>query len=173
MPTILDLHGHQDAGIKFDGRSLVPLHARQAARAGAGVLHHRVHLDAQARLAHAGVEAIHALEPDFHFKPEVELYNLIDGPGGERATWPSKEPEVVAMLEARMQAHIAKREKETGRHEPDLHQPRTGTGTACGPFKTSQQAYDTLHIGSPEAAQELQEAEKARREIEMQRGAKV
>ena len=26
----------------------------------------------------------------------------------------------------------------------------------CGPFKTSQQAYDTLHIGDPGAAQRLQ-----------------
>ncbi len=46
-------------------------------------------------------------------------------------------------------------------------------GLGCGPFKTSEQAYDTLHIGSIEGAKELQEAEKARREIELQRGAKV
>ena len=44
---------------------------------------------------------IHALEPDFHFKPEVELYNLITDPG-ENHNLAEKEPEIVALLEARM-----------------------------------------------------------------------
>ena len=79
---------------------------------------------------------------------------------------------MVRLLEARMQAHIARREKETGRKNP-IYTNLDWHGTGGGPFKTSQQAYDTLHIGSPEAAKELQEAEKARREIELQRGAKV
>ena len=80
-------------------------------------------------------------------------------------------------LEARMQDHIAKREKETGRRNPmetnlDWH------GTGGGPFKSSDQAYNTLYIGSPKAAKELQEKEarekeeKARRELETQRGAR-
>ena len=76
-----------------------------------------MHLDAQARLAHAAVEAIHALEPDFHFKPEVELYNLIADPQ-ENRNLAKAEPGVVKMLEERMQAHIARREKETGRTNP-------------------------------------------------------
>ncbi len=60
---------------------------------------------------------IHALEPDFHFKPEIELYNLIDDPE-ENHNLAAQEPEVVKFLEARMQAHIAKREEETGRTNP-------------------------------------------------------
>ncbi len=37
-----------------------------------------------------------ALEPDFHFKPEVELYNLIDDPE-ENDNLAKKEPDVVAL----------------------------------------------------------------------------
>ena len=71
------------------------------------------------------------------------------------------------MLEARLQAHIARREKETGRRKPiltnlDWH------GKGCGPFASSQQAYDSLYIGSPKAAQALQARMK---ELQAQRGA--
>jgi len=103
------------------------------------------------------------LEPDFHFKPEVELYDLIRDPG-ETHNLAKKEPGVVAMLEARMQAWIAKREKETGRTNPMLTN-LNWHGYKCGPFKTAQQAYDTMHIGSPGAAQALQA-----KELQTQRG---
>jgi hypothetical protein len=112
---------------------------------------------------------IHALEPDFHFKPEVELYNLITDPQENRNVAKS-EPAVVKMLEERMKAHIARREKETGRTNPiytnlnwhtDWHKKGAGT------FKTSRQAYNTLHIGSPNAAKQVQQ-----RELLTQRGAK-
>ena len=63
-----------------------------------------------------------------------------------------------------MQAHIAKREKETGRTNP-IYTNLNWHGHG-GPFKTSQQAYDTLHIGSPKAAQALQA-----KELQTQRGA--
>lgn len=107
---------------------------------------------------------IHALEPDFHFKPQVELYNLIEDPE-ETRNLATKEPKVVAWLEDRMQAHIARREKATGRKNPiytnlNWH----GKGEQ---FTTSQQAYDTLHIGSPRTAQALQA-----KELQAQRGAK-
>jgi arylsulfatase A-like enzyme len=108
---------------------------------------------------------IHALEPDFHFKPEVELYNMVTDPE-ENHNVAESEPGVVRMLEARMQAHIARREKETGRTNPmgrnlDWH------GHGCGPFKSSEQAYTTMHIGSPKAAKGLQA-----KELRTQRGAK-
>ena len=32
-------------------------------------------------------------------------------------------------------------------------------GKGTGPFKSSQEAYDTMHIGSPKAAQKLQAGE--------------
>src|SRR5690606_38506905 len=63
-----------------------------------------------------------ALEPDFHFKPEVELYNLIEDPD-ELTNVAAENPDVVALLQNRMQQYIARREKETGRPNPMLHQP--------------------------------------------------
>ena len=102
-----------------------------------------------------------ALEPDFHFKPEVELYNLVTDPE-ENNNVADENPEIVAALRARMEKHIAERTAATGRENPmdtnlDWH------GAGCGPFKTSQQAYDTMHIGDPETARRLQaEGEKKR-----------
>lgn len=103
---------------------------------------------------------IHALEPDVHFKPEIELYNLIIDPE-ENHNVASNEPEIVKLLENRMQAHIAKREMETARTNP-MYTNLNWHGMDCGPFKTSEQAYSTLHIGSPKAAQQLQAGEKVK-----------
>ena len=100
-----------------------------------------------------------ALEPDFHFKPAVELYNLVEDPA-ENNNLAEREPDVVALLRARMEAWIARREAETGLPEPDLHTRATGTAKGVGPFKTSQQAYDTLHIGDPAQARRLQAGDK-------------
>ena len=106
-------------------------------------------------------------------------YSLVKDPG-ETDNLAEKEPEVVKWLQHRMYAHIAKREKETGRKNPidvtlDWH------GLKCGAFKSSQQAYDSMYIGSPNTAKDLQakdakekEAEaKKLKELETQRGAKL
>jgi hypothetical protein len=98
---------------------------------------------------------IHALEPDFHFKPEVELYNLLADPE-ENCNLAESEKKIVAALEAKMQHWIKKREKETGRPNP-MYTNLQWHGTSYeGPFKTSQDAYDTLHIGDPVTARRLQ-----------------
>jgi len=164
-PTILDLMGVKP-GIRFDGRSLAPLLHGQPR-----VVEPEFYITECTWMRKHGWRTpqwklIHALEPDFHFKPEVELYDLHRDPG-ETVNLAKKEPEIVATLEARMQAWIAKREKETGRRNPiftnlDWH------GKGCGPFKTSQQAYDTMHIGSPVAAKSLQT-----KELTTQRGQKT
>jgi len=96
-----------------------------------------------------------ALEPDFHFKPEVELYNLIADPD-ENNNLAETEPAVVANLRARMEAWIAKREKETGLPNPIHNQGDWHGKEGVGPFKSSQQAYDSLHIGDPTQAARLQ-----------------
>ena len=96
-----------------------------------------------------------ALEPDFHFKPEVELYNLTDDPQ-ELDNLAEKRPEVVADLKGRMEAWIARREKETGLPAPIFEQGDWHGHAGVGAFKTSQQAYDTLHIGDPKQAARLQ-----------------
>jgi len=93
-----------------------------------------------------------ALEPDFHFKPEVELYNLVRDPE-EYCNVADENPALVATLRARMDAFIAKREQEQGITNPMLTQGEWNNGA---PYATSEEAYNTMHIGDPETARRLQ-----------------
>lgn len=164
MPTILDIMGIKTK-IKFDGRSLTPLFSGKPR-----VQEPEYYLTEATWMRKHGWRTpewklIHALEPDMHFKPEVELYNLLKDPE-ENHNVADENPEVVKMLEERMHNWIAKREKETGRTNPIYTNLNW-----CGhgkPFASSQEAYDTLHIGSPRAAQELQA-----KELQTQRGQKL
>ena len=96
-----------------------------------------------------------ALEPDFHFKPAIELYNLIEDPHEDRNV-ADQFPEVVQSLRTRMEKWIKKREKETRIKNPMLCQGDWHGHKGVGPFKTAKQAYTTLHIGDVGAAQRLQ-----------------
>ncbi len=97
-----------------------------------------------------------ALEPDFHFKPPVELYNLMEDPD-ENTNLADTHPDVVAMLRGRMDAFIARREEELGITNPMLTQGAWHGHEEIGPaFKSSQQAYDTMHIGDRKQAAKLQ-----------------
>ena len=154
-PTILDVLGIR-AKVPFDGRSLF---GEMKGRKRAGDTEFYI-TECTWMRKHGWRtphwKLIHALEPDFHFKPEVELYNLIDDPE-ENRNLAKKEPRVVAMLEERMRAWIARREKQTGRTNPmytNLHWH--GHPKIQRPFASSQEAYDHLHIGDPEAARKLQ-----------------
>lgn len=153
MPTILDVLGI-DSGIEFDGRNLMEL-----VRGGNITQEPEMYITECTWQRKHGWRTpewklIVALEPDFHYKPEVELYNLIKDPD-ENDNVAEKEPAVVKMLTERMLAHIAKREKEAGRENP-IYNNLDWHGMGCGPFKTSDQAYNTMHIGDPEAARRLQ-----------------
>ena len=164
-PTILDLMGIKTPRIKFDGRSLCPL-----LHGSPRTPEPEFYITEATWMRKHGWRTpewklIHALEPDFHYKPEVELYNMIQDPDENRNV-AKEEPGVVALLEARMQAHIRRREKETGRANPAF----TNTnwhGRGTGPFKSSDEAYNSMHIGSPKAARGLQA-----KELQTQRGAK-
>ena len=154
-PTILDLLGVR-SGVEFDGQSLAGEMQGKPRRPDT-----ELYLTECTWMRKHGWRTpqwkyIHALEPDFHFKPEVELYNLIEDPA-ESVNLAGKEKAVVELLEQRMLAWIARREKQTGRTNPiytnlNWH----GSKTVQGPFVSSQQAYDTMHIGDPEAARKLQ-----------------
>ena len=90
-----------------------------------------------------------------------ELVNIAD-----------KEPGVVQMLTDRMNAHIAKRETATGRINP-IYTNTWWHGKGEEAFTSSKQAYDTMYIGSPKAAQKLQAKDKKKlKELQTQRGAK-
>lgn len=158
VPTILELLGVRP-GIKFDGTSLLPLVSGQRA-----TNYSEFYITECTWMRKHGWRTpewklIVALEPDFHFKPEVELYNLIADPL-ELKNLATKEPGIVANLRQRMEDWIAKREKETGQPNPMYTNLDWHGKPGLGPFKTSQQAYDTLHIGSVGAANRLQGGKK-------------
>ena len=96
-----------------------------------------------------------ALEPDFHFKPPVELYNLIQDPD-ENNNLVEVHPDIVNVLETRMKSWILQREQETGLTNPIMTQGDWHGHKGIGPFKTSEQAYNTMHIGDAGAAARLQ-----------------
>lgn len=168
-PTILNLLGVKTK-FSFDGRDLAPIW-----RGETRPVESEFYITECTWMRKHGWRTpqwklIHALEPDFHFKPEVELYNLMEDPG-EHHNLAMQEPAVVNLLEARMQDHIQRREKQTGRRNP-VYTNLNWHGLGCGPFKTSQQAYESMHIGSPKVAQSLQAKDaKQLKELQTQRGA--
>lgn len=96
-----------------------------------------------------------ALEPDFHFKPPVELYNLVSDPA-EDVNLAEREPAIVELLRSRMQAFVERRERQTGRPNP-IADPGDWHGVeGAGPFSSSEQAYQRLFIGSSRQAHRLQ-----------------
>ena len=154
MPTILDLAGIE-TDINFDGRSLMSL-----VRGEIPSYESEFYITECTWMRKHGWRTpqwklIVALEPDFHFKPKVELYNLIEDPD-ENHNLAETHPDVVDSLKQRMFAWIAKREQETGLPNPMLTQGDWHGHAGVGAFKTSQQAYNTMHIGDPTQAAKLQ-----------------
>ncbi|MGQ9808959.1 MAG: sulfatase family protein [Armatimonadota bacterium] len=162
-PTILDLLGIE-TDIAFDGRSLVPLMRGEWREPEPEFYITECTWMRKHGWRTPEWKLIVALEPDMHFKPPVELYNLIKDPE-ENNNLADEEPGVVRMLKERMEAHIARREKETGRTNP-IYTNLNWHGRGVQ-FKNSQEAYDTLYIGSPSQARDLQA-----RELQTQRGQK-
>ena len=157
VPTIMELAGI-DTGIEYDGRSLM-----QLVNGEADSFESEFYITECTWMRKHGWRTPHwkliiALEPDFHFKPEIELYNLVEDPD-ENNNLAESEPEMVALLKGRMDAWIAKREQETGKPNPMHHQGDWHGHEGLGPFTSSQQAYDTLHIGSASQARRLQARE--------------
>lgn len=158
MPTLLELAGIEAQETIFDGRSLMPMvraeipsHASEFYITECTWMRKHGWRTPQWKL-------IVALEPDFHFKPAVELYNLVEDPL-ENHNLAESNPDVVALLCERMEAWIARREAETGLPNPIHHQGDWHGHPGVGAFTSSQQAYDTLHIGDPAQAARLQAGE--------------
>src|SRR5699024_8498491 len=97
-------------------------------------------------------------EPDLHFKPDVGLDNLIKDPE-ELTNVPDEEPEFVLMLTERMHQFIKRSVSETGRRNP-MYTILNWHGHGHGSFQSSEEAYQTMYIGSIDTAQQLQAKEK-------------
>lgn len=153
MPTVLDLLGIE-TNIQFDGQNLVKwMNGDEIKRISEFYITECTWMRKHGWRTPEW-KLIRALEPDFHFKPEVELYNLIRDPE-ENHNVADQEPEIVALLEKRMNDYIAKREAETNRVNPIFTNLNWhGKGK---PFTTSQEAYDGMYIGSIVNARSLQE----------------
>ena len=154
VPTLLEL-AEIESDIRFDGRSLLPMVRDEIASHES-----EFYITECTWMRKHGWRTPHwkliiALEPDFHFKPEVELYNLVEDPE-ESVNLAESRPDVVELLRARMEAWIAQREAETGLPNPIYDQGDWHGHAGVGSFTSSQQAYDTLHIGDPNQAARLQ-----------------
>ncbi|GEM_PF-61904 len=155
VPTLLDLAEIERTDLTFEGRSLLPLMNGEVPS-----FESEFYITECTWMRKHGWRTpqwklMVALEPDFHFKPAVELYNLIEDPL-ENNNLAESQPALVAMLRDRMNAWVTKRESETGFPNPMDHQGDWHGHEDVGPFKTSQQAYDTMHIGDPAQAARLQ-----------------
>lgn len=154
LPTLLELASIQH-DIAFDGRSLLPMMRSEVASHESEFYITECTWMRKHGWRTPQWKLILALEPDFHFKPLVELYNLVEDPQ-ENNNLADSQPEVVAALKTRMDAWIARREAETGLPNPIHHQGDWHGKEGVGAFTSSQQAYDTLHIGDPAQAARLQ-----------------
>ena len=154
VPTLLELAGLQ-TGLEFDGSSLTQLVEGETVS-----FEPEFYITECTWMRKHGWRTpqwklILALEPDFHSKPPVELYDLVIDPR-ELQNVAEENPDIVAALRSRMDAFIERRERELGITNPMLTQGDWHGHAGVGPFKTSQQAYDTLHIESAASAKRLQ-----------------
>ena len=153
VPTLMELLGIRP-GIKFDGTSLMPLLGTQRASNYSDFYITECTWMRKHGWRTPEWKLMVALEPDFHFKPQVELYNLVQDPL-ELDNRADREPEICAALKQRMEAWIARRERQSGRTNPMYTNLQWHGTSHRGPFQSSQQANDTLHIGSATAANKL------------------
>ncbi|MCY4019157.1 MAG: sulfatase [Chloroflexi bacterium] len=159
LPTLLDLAGLEDQaasdGYQFDGQSLMSMVNGEVTSFDSEFYISECTWMRKHGWRTPGWKLMVALEPDFHFKPPIELFNLVEDPN-EDNNLADERPDVVEALRARMDAWIAKREAETGLTNPMLTQGDWHGHKGIGPFKTSQQAYDTLSLPDLEKAIRLQ-----------------
>ncbi len=158
VPTLMELAGIKTRE-KFDGQSVMKLVRGEAASFDSEFYITECTWQRKHGWRTPQWKLIVALEPDFHFMPPVELYNLVEDPHEDRNV-AAENPEVVKTLRTRMEKWIAKREKETGITNPILNQGDWHGLKGVGSFKTSQQAYDAVHIGDPKQAAKLQQKNK-------------
>ena len=154
VPTLLEL-ADIETDIAFDGKSLTPLMNGEITSYDSEFYITECTWMRKHGWRTPEWKLIVALEPDFHFKPPVELYNLIQDPD-ENNNLVDEHPDIVNVLETRMKSWILQREQETGLTNPIMTQGDWHGHKGVGPFKSSEQAYNTMHIGDAGAAARLQ-----------------
>ena len=154
VPTLLEL-ADIETDIAFDGQSLTPLMNGEITSYESEFYITECTWMRKHGWRTPEWKLIVALEPDFHFKPPVELYNLIQDPD-ENNNLAEIHPDIVNVLETRMKSWIRQRERETGLTNPIMTQGDWHGHKGVGPFKSSEQAYNTMHIGDAGAAARLQ-----------------
>ena len=165
LPTLLDLADlPQDkirwvSDLRFDGCSLLPMIRGEVASHESSFYITECTWMRKHGWRTPEWKLMIALEPDFHWKPEIELYNLVEDPL-ENHNLAEERPDMVAHLRGLMEAWIAKRTAETGLESPMMTQGDWHGLKGVGPFTSSQQAYDSLHVGDPLQAARLQASEK-------------
>ncbi len=118
-PTVLELLGYGDVAesLRLDGRSVLPLIEGERPTNYSEFYLTECTWMRKRGWRTAEWKLIEALEPDFHGKPPLELYNLTEDPGESR-NLAGEEPKVVEALRAKMEAWVARRMKETGKPDP-------------------------------------------------------
>lgn len=157
VPTVLELLGLKSS-IEFDGQSVLPLIGAPGGARGERVTNYsEFHLTECTWRRKRGWRTpewkfFEALEPDFHGKPPVELYNLIQDPE-ENVNLADRERQVVKTLRSRMLAWVEQRKRETGQGEPiqDYH---LGLGKRIGSIATAQklQAQEKVEVKSQKSS---------------------
>jgi arylsulfatase A-like enzyme len=144
VPTLLELLGLPDlaAELGMDGRSTLDL-----VRGERPTNYSEFYISECTWMRKRGWRTaewklIEALEPDFHGKPPLELYNLVADPG-ELTNLAEREPLLVQALRDRMTGWLARRMAETGKPDPimDYH---LGTDLKIGSIRSARdlQAHD-------------------------------
>jgi len=154
-PTVLELMGYGDVSkeLKMDGRSVLPLiDGERLANYSEFYISECTWMRKRGWRT-AEWKLIQALEPDFHNKPPIELYNLVDDPQ-ENHNLAQDEPEVVDLLKKRMISWVERRMSETGKPDPIMD------------YKLGLD----LKISSIKAARDLQAADKEKNPKEYMRG---
>ena len=138
VPTLLDLLGFKKdlRSVEFDGRSAMPLVRGERANWRSEFYITECTWMRKRGWRTPQWKLIDALEPDFHHKPPVELYNLIEDPL-ELSNLAKKQPEVVKYLKERMLRWVEKRLKETGKPDP-IMQCEVGLDKRIGTVGTAK-----------------------------------
>jgi len=159
VPTIVELMGIDTKAV-FDGRSLVP---EMYDKADPATDEPGIYITECTWMRKHGWRTpewklIWSLEPDFHWKPEYELFNLINDPD-ENNNLAEQMPEMVEMFKNKILKHCEKRSAAVGRKEAPIYRNYL---TGDKPFTSSQEAYDNhrMPIGTKGAAKAILDSRK-------------